>query len=310
LVLLVLVAWCGVALGQPGGFLLSLVPKDGVSNHVYPYSIDPKTGVASVLGDGDYIQTSLQNTQNSGTYNAGLKKVQFIGQSLTANGEPNPTMNFLFQIDNNGDYSSSRLLTLGGQLLTVRADDSGKVYGVEQNNPDQDARIDIVEESGLCDNIINTTAKKGYLVGHVAVNSAANQLFVSVKNDSGQISLLTADLKQAGLIQSVDQTNPGSTRVVLCYDSAPRTLLSLERPTATGDSLLLAIDPNSGHSNTIATLSGRATQGDCRGGFFFATGTKGTDAWLSVVDIAAGRIIKNVPKLSVPAPSLLVFFPQ
>jgi len=302
---------------QPNGFLMAMVPKDGVSNHIYPYAIDPKTGVASVLGDGDYIMASLQNTQNSGTFNVAAKKVHFIGQSLTmstdtfgrSGPQPNPTMNFFISIDATGDYTSNRLLTTGGLVYTVRADDSGKIWGMEQFTPTQDARIDVVEDTGLCDNFINTTAKKGYLVGHAAVNSAANLFYVSVKNDSGAISLLTADLKAGGLIDSADLSNPSWTRLTLCYDGTTRTLVSLERP-ASGDSQLVAVDPHTGRSTPIVSFAGRATQGDCRGGFFFASGTAGSDAWLSVVDIAAAKIVRTIAKLSVPAPTLLVFFPQ
>jgi len=316
---LCVVVLCGVVVSvsaQPNGFLMAMVPKDGVSNHIFPYSINPTTGAATVLGDGDYIMASLQNTQNGGTYNSALQKVQFIGQSLTAeqNPTPNPTMNFLVSIDGNGDYTSSRMISYGGLVYTARAEDGGaaRVFGMEQNTATTDARIDIIEDTGVCNNYLNTTATAGYLVGYAAVNTAASLFYVAVKNNAGGTSLVTASTSGKGaLVSTVALSNPTSTRVTLCWDSTTHTLVSLERASGSSDSQLLRLDPQTGHTTAIVTLPGKATQGDCRSGFFFASGTSSSgSAWLSVVDIAAGKIVRNTPKLSVPAPTLLVFFPQ
>jgi len=300
---------------QPNGFLVAMIPKDGISNHIFPYSLNPVTGAATVLGDGDYIMASLQNTQNGGTYNQALAKVQFIGQSLTAEQgpTPNPTMNFLVAIDQAGDYTSSRMIAYsGGQVNTARAQDgsSGRVFGMEQNSPTTDARLDIIEDSGLCTNFVNTSATGGYITGYAALNSAANMFYVGVKNGSGY-SLQTIDTHGTGArVNSVALTG-SPIRVMLCWDAGTHTLVSLERASSTSDSQLNRLDPNTGHTSLIVTLPGKATQGDCRSGFFFASGTSSSgSAWLSVVDIAAGKIVRNTPKLSVPAPSLLVFYPQ
>jgi len=294
------------SMGLPSGFLMGMVPDKSASNHLWAYQINPTTGVATPVGD-DYVMASLANTPNGGTYNAALKQIQFIGQSLTASNDPNPTMQFLVTIDAAGEWMSKRLISFGGQVLTARSDDNGVVWGMEQNQPGSDAKVDMIDDAGRCSPMINTTAMNGYLVGHAAIDSAGQRFYVSVKNSAGGVSLLTADLQRSVVIASADLPVPTSTRVTLCYDTVQHALYSLERLPGSTDSVLLRVDPNSGHTDNVATIKGRATSGDCRGGTFFVSGVNGGQSFLTVIDLPSS-MGKTTP-ISVN-PALLVFFPQ
>jgi len=306
LVCVVVMSMMVSSMGLPSGFLMGMVPDKSASNHLWAYQINPTTGVATPVGD-DYVMASLANTPNGGTYNAALKQIQFIGQSLTASNDPNPTMQFLVTIDAAGEWMSKRLISFGGQVLTARSDSNGVVYGMEQNTPGTDAKIDLIDDAGRCNPVINTTATAGYLVGHAAIDSANQRFYVSVKNSAGGVTLLTADLQRLVVMGSADLPVPGSTRVTLCYDTTQHALYSLERLPGTTDSTLLRVDANSGHTDVVATIKGKATTGDCRAGTFFVGGVNGGQPFLSVVDLPSGKTTTTPISIN---PALLVFFPQ
>jgi len=299
-------------IAQPG-FLLAMVPEPGAPNHLYPWSIDPVSGNTKQLQD-DYIMAAVTNTANGGSFNPVAGKAQFIGQSLTrsVNGPvPNPTMNFLVGIDAAGEYTSTRLVSwTGGVVYSARITEDGKVYGMEQSiSGEQDARLDTINDDGLCETIVNTTAKNGYNVGHVAIDSAGKRFFVSVKNTTGATSLQTIDLTSAKISSVVDLPNAGSTRITMCWDIVTASLYSMERLSGSSDTTIFRVNPLNGQSVSIATISGRATIADCRRGSLWAIGTKGSDVFLATVDLTAGKVSSRSIKVS-PAPVVLIFFPQ
>jgi len=288
-----------------------LIPRAGTTNEQWVNAINPTTGAAKVLGN-DYIQASLGNTLNSGTYNVKERRAHIIGQSLTIrhrNGsvEPNPTMNFLIGVDDQGEYTSTRLISYGGLVYGIRSDKNGINYGMEQSTPSTDARFDLVEESGRCNNIYNTSSNL-YVVNHIGIDAVKELFFVSVKAGT-PTNLLTIDIGQAKLISTATLPNPNAVRITMCFDQVTSSLYSLERLTsAAADTTLLRYDPKTATPTTIATIKGRMTVADCNSGFLFATGTNAGATGLAIVDLSSGAVTQQ--KLTIGAPQSLIFWPQ
>jgi hypothetical protein len=294
----------------PPGFILAMVPDPSASNHLFPWSVDPATRATKQLQQ-DYIMASVANTANGGAFNKALGKAQFVGQSLTMeNGEPNPTMNFLVTVDATGDYTSTRLISYGGLVYGIRAADDGRVFGMEQFTPTTDARVDLVEDTGRCTSIVNTTAKNGYLVNHIAMDAAGTTYYVTVKNSTGANSLQTISLTTSPphIANSVDLPNTG-TKITLCHDAGTHALYSLDRNDSTGKSTVSRVNPNTGQYTTIATVDGRATVADCRGGFFHIVHAVGSTTYLTSLELATGTGAAGTLSLR-PAPVSIIFFPQ
>jgi hypothetical protein len=109
---------------------------------------------------------------------------------------------------------AKRMISYGGLVLGIRSTEGGAVFGMEQASSSQDARLDSVEDTGRCTNIYNTSAKAGYSVGHMAIDSTGQRFFVTVMPKSGQTTLQTINLStQVCVLTFTSYTSP--TRCLL-----------------------------------------------------------------------------------------------
>jgi len=308
--LVALVALTAVANALPTGFLMAMCPDKSFTNRQWITSIDPTSAATKQLGE-DYVQATLSNTLNGGAFNQILGKAQFVGQALTFrdDGTPNPTMNFLVEVDATGDYRSTRLISFGGMVMGVRIDSHGGVFGMEQSTSTTDARLDSIEESGLCNNLVNTTSTS-YTVGHMAGDFAGQRFFVSVKNATGSTSLQILDLKDPGVQSAVDMPNAGAARIFMCWDASTNALYSMERLAGKSDTTVFRVDPRTAKSDLVATIPGRSTVADCRDGFLFATGTSSSGATVLNTVVLSSGAVTTKPLPGITTPQSLIFFPQ
>jgi len=293
-----------ITAAAPAGFLLAMVPDpQQPTRKTWPNKIDVNTGQAARIGD--YQTFDIKNYGASGTYNPKLKKVHFIGESLT---EANPVGNFMVSLNKDADLEPAlRIIQFTGWLSVVRSDLQGKMWGFEQpkDGLGQFAGVTILDlDGGLSDSYANTTANN-FVAGNVAIDSA-NQLVYFMSKVSGAVNLLTVDLKTRRQTGNTPLQNPGNHRVILCYDDQTKGLYSLERASGASESAVNQINPTTGAATKIATIRGTALQGDCRSGAFFVTGTSPAN-YLAVVTLPSGTV--DYKNLNIK-PDLVVFFPQ
>jgi len=288
----------------PTGFLMAMVPDAAEpTRKTWPTKIDITTGQSARLGD--YQQFDIKKYGSTGTYNPVLKKVHFVGESLTFE---NPVGNFLVSLNKDADLELAlRIIQYTGWLSAVRADQNGKVWGFEQpkDSLGRFAGVSVVDmDSGLSDNYANTTANN-FITANVALDSGNQTAFFVSKVGAG-VNLLTVDLKTRQQTNSVVLANPGNQRITLCYDDTSKGLFSLERAAGATDSLLNRIDTVTGAAVKIATIKGTALQGDCRSGSFFVTGTAPAN-YIGVVSLPSGAVVYSNINVK---PDMIVFFPQ